>query len=195
MNTIFRLAGALTSLYSIAIVVRLLSSWIQADHQNAFMGFLHRITEPWLGFFRRLGLLNVGGMDFSPLLALSTLSFFSRLFLEIDLQQGVNVFGILALLLSSLWAAVSFVLGFFFIIFLLRLFSWKTAKDSYLPLWQTVSQLSAPAEDFVNKLIYSGSQFDYGRLLLTGALLSLGTNIAGSILIALASFALGGIAG
>lgn len=193
MNSIFRLIGAAASIYSVAIMIRLLASWVQGDHQNSFLAVIHRITEPWLAFFRRLGVLNAGTMDFSPLLALSILSFISRFFFELDLSEGIKIFGVLALFLVSIWSAFSFVLGFFFILFLLRLFSWKTAKDSYLPLWNTVALLCEPAEDFVNKLIYSGQQFDYGRLLLTGALLSLGANVAGSLLVALASLLLGGI--
>ena len=192
MNGIFRFLGLLSSIYSILVIVRLLTSWVQQDHKNSATLFLARFCDPYLDFFKRLAFFKKTNIDFSPIFALSILSFFTRFFYELDISRSFNIFPFIGLFILSLWFGISFVLGFFFIIFLLRLFSWKTAKDSYLPLWHKVSLISEPAENLINKYIFKNQQFDYGKTLITGAFLSLGLNILGSLCIGLINFLLGG---
>ena len=55
-------------LYTMAIFVRIIFSWVGMSYANGFMRFVVRITEPLLGPLRRLVPL-VGMFDISPLVA------------------------------------------------------------------------------------------------------------------------------
>lgn len=58
----------LLSLYTLAIFVRIVFSWIGASYANQFMRFLVRTTEPLLGPLRR-SIPPVGMFDISPIVA------------------------------------------------------------------------------------------------------------------------------
>ena len=55
-------------LYTLAIFVRIIFSWIGMSYANRFMRFIVRITEPLLGPLRRM-VPTVGMFDISPLVA------------------------------------------------------------------------------------------------------------------------------
>ncbi len=55
-------------IYKLAILARVLLSWFQASPQGHFSSFIHAITEPYMGFFRRI-IPPLGMVDLSPLAA------------------------------------------------------------------------------------------------------------------------------
>ena len=55
------------------LVIRIILSWVNPDPYNEIVRIIYRITEPILAPFRRLP-LQVGGMDFSPIIAFLVLS-------------------------------------------------------------------------------------------------------------------------
>lgn len=60
-------------MYELAILVRVVISWVQADPYNPFVRWVRRITEPVLEPIRRLLPTNSIGIDFSPLIVLLVL--------------------------------------------------------------------------------------------------------------------------
>ncbi len=60
-------------MYELAILVRVVISWVQADPYNPFVQWVRRITEPVLEPIRRLLPTNSIGIDFSPLIVLLVL--------------------------------------------------------------------------------------------------------------------------
>jgi YggT family protein len=61
------------SIYSLLIVVRCLLTWFQsADWAANIIAFLSPITDPYLNLFRSI-IPPLGGMDFSPILAIFVL--------------------------------------------------------------------------------------------------------------------------
>lgn len=65
--------------YLILIFVRILLSWFQtADWAANIMSFLSPITDPYLNIFRSV-IPPLGGMDFSPILAIFALQIVSSL--------------------------------------------------------------------------------------------------------------------
>jgi len=62
-----RLLDALFDLYILAVVVRVVLSWIHFDRQNPFVKFLIQITEPVLSKIRQV-LPPFGGIDLSPMI-------------------------------------------------------------------------------------------------------------------------------
>lgn len=62
------------------IVAASLLSWFQPDPRNVFVKLLHGIVDPLLHPIRMI-LPPIGGMDFSPLVAILILQFLRRLVL------------------------------------------------------------------------------------------------------------------
>lgn len=55
------------------LVIRIILSWVGADPYNEIVNVVYRISDPILMPFRRLP-LQMGGIDFSPILAFIVLS-------------------------------------------------------------------------------------------------------------------------
>lgn len=75
-------ADALTNfinIYWVLLIVRILLSWFPTiDWMNPPFSILSQITDPYLNIFRRV-IPPIGGMDFSPILALFLLQFLSQI--------------------------------------------------------------------------------------------------------------------
>ncbi len=83
VNTIFFI------LY-MAIVIRIVISWVDADPYNQIVQIVYSITEPLLAPFRALP-LKFGGMDFSPILAFFVLKIVNQtiLWLIVSVMRAI----------------------------------------------------------------------------------------------------------
>ncbi|MEB3309895.1 MAG: YggT family protein [Snowella sp.] len=71
------------NIYLLLIFIRILLSWFQtAEWASSAMSFLSPITDPYLNIFRNI-IPPLGGMDFSPILAILALQFLSSLLTQI----------------------------------------------------------------------------------------------------------------
>jgi YggT family protein len=75
---LLRLINVLFTVYSLAIIARSLLPWFRMDYYHPVMRFLIRITEPVLAPLRRY-IPPMGGLDFTPTVALLLLWFVERL--------------------------------------------------------------------------------------------------------------------
>ncbi len=66
------------SIYMWLIIGRALLSWVSPDPYNPIVRFLYNVTEPVLGFFRRLLPLQFGGLDLTPLAVLLVIVFLQK---------------------------------------------------------------------------------------------------------------------
>lgn len=73
-----RVINLLFTVYSLAIIARSLLPWFRIDYYHPVMRFLIRITEPVLAPLRRY-IPPMGGLDFTPTVALLLLWFVERL--------------------------------------------------------------------------------------------------------------------
>jgi YggT family protein len=69
MNILLRLVNLAFTLYSLAFIARALLSWFRISYYHPVARFLIRITEPLLAPLRRY-IPPVGGLDFTPMVAL-----------------------------------------------------------------------------------------------------------------------------
>jgi YggT family protein len=69
---LLRLINLIFTLYSFAIIIRSLLPWLGVDYYHPVMRFLVQITEPLLAPLRRF-IPPVGGLDFTPMVALVVL--------------------------------------------------------------------------------------------------------------------------
>ncbi len=78
MYYLINLINLLFFVYNLAILARVLISWVRVDPYNPLVQFLYRITEPVLAPIRRV-LPTAGGLDFSPIVAFFGLELVRRL--------------------------------------------------------------------------------------------------------------------
>lgn len=72
---IARVLNLVLSIYMWLIIVRAIASWFAMDPYNPIYQFLIRITEPFLGYIRRLIPLRAGMVDLSPIFAIIIIIF------------------------------------------------------------------------------------------------------------------------
>jgi YggT family protein len=123
-------AGALNLL----IIARILMSWLPISPWHPLVRVLRTIVDPILRPFRRI-LPSLGGIDFSPLVAIVVIYFISQLLDQIIvafLAGGqVNVAGSIALLIAHLLENIIIVLG---VLVLIRLLISLFSADPWHPL-------------------------------------------------------------
>ena len=82
-----KVLGIALNLYMWIIIIRAVATWFSPDPYNPIYQFLVRITEPVLGYIRRLIPFRLGMVDISPIIAI-----FVIIFLQTFLVQ--SLFGI-----------------------------------------------------------------------------------------------------
>ena len=65
----------LLSFYMWIIIARAILSWVSPDPYNPVVRFLYSVTEPVLYPIRRRIPINLGGMDFSPMIVILIIMF------------------------------------------------------------------------------------------------------------------------
>ncbi len=61
--------------YMLIVIARALLSWVNPDPYNTIVRFLYNVTEPALFRIRRMIPVNMGGIDFSPMILILILYF------------------------------------------------------------------------------------------------------------------------
>jgi len=74
MQEIQALFVTVIGIFQIAILARILLSWVEPYPRNPIHIFLHRLTEPYLAVFRNF-IPRMGMIDISPIIALLALGF------------------------------------------------------------------------------------------------------------------------
>jgi YggT family protein len=170
IRTIMNILGGLTGVYSLLIFVRILLTWFSGAQYGKPYDILRGITDPYLNWFRRFPFLQTPVFDLSPIAALAVLSLVNNIFTTIGRYGRITLGIILALVLSALWSAASFILGFFILILVLRLFAYLTNRNIYGTFWRIVDIISQPVLYRINRIIFRNRLVNY----LTGILCALG---------------------
>jgi len=82
MRVLYIFVVVLARALNVAILARVLLSWIPVDRNNRFVIILYDITEPILGPIRRV-MPSLGGLDLSPLIALLLVELAERVLLAL----------------------------------------------------------------------------------------------------------------
>lgn len=67
-------------LYETILIVRIILSWIKVDHNQPFMQFIYKITEPVLKPIRKFLPTESLGFDFSPIIVFIIIEFLKNFF-------------------------------------------------------------------------------------------------------------------
>ncbi len=68
MNRLAYLIHLVFLTYTILLFIRVIGSWFPSFARHPFMHFINRMTEPYLGLFRRIVPPIGGVLDLSPLI-------------------------------------------------------------------------------------------------------------------------------
>lgn len=80
-NFLFAVARVLYYLlnfYMWIVIARAVLSWVNPDPYNPIVRFIYNLTEPVLGRIRRLLPLQLGGIDFSPIIVFLAIIFLQQ---------------------------------------------------------------------------------------------------------------------
>ena len=79
--------------YMLVVIARAILSWVNPDPYNPIVRFLYNVTEPVLYRIRRTIPLNMGGIDFTPMILILALVFLDQ-FLVPTLSRMAYVIGL-----------------------------------------------------------------------------------------------------
>jgi YggT family protein len=178
MRFIMNVAGSLAGLYMLLIFVRVMFSWFNGAQLGRPAELLARITDPYLDWWRRFPMLRAGFIDLSPIAGMAALSMVQTICGAMVRYGRITVGVFLAIVLQSLWSVLSFVLGFFVIVLLLRLFAYLTNRNIYSTFWRIIDSIAQPVLYRITRIFFRRRLINY----LAGMLLSAG--VLGVLLIA-----------
>ena len=161
MLPIMSFLSSFLGLYSLLIFIRIILTWFDSTRHSAHAVFLSRITDPYLNWWRKNLNLRVGILDLSPLAGIIALSVAQTICSTIVRQGRISLGVILAVCLSALWSAVSFILGLCLIVLVLRFFAYLSNRDIYGIFWQTIDTISRPLLYRVNRIIFGKKIINY----------------------------------
>jgi YggT family protein len=195
MREFAQILAFLLSLYYLLVIIRILLTWVRVPGGIAPSGpmidTLGRIVDPYLNFFKRFIPLRFSRLDFSPLLALISISLVQRL-LQTYAYTGTMTFGYaLALVLRSLWwSAGAYALGLLCVMLAVRLYLCYRPTTGSIQLIAALDTWLDKVLDQVHKTFFNGREIS-DRTLVTAALviaivafilLSVGVNLLSNVL-------------
>jgi YggT family protein len=161
MGYIISVLAGIISVYMLLIFIRILLTWFPgADFGRPYL-FLCSICDPYLNWFRRFRFPKNSPLDFSPLIALAVLSLVHRILLSWSMLGRLSVAAVLVMLLNALWSILSWVLGFFIVVLILRMIAYLGNFNIYSPLWRLVDYISQPVMYRISRIFFPSRIVNY----------------------------------
>ena len=160
-NPVIFLINTLFGLYILAIMLRFLFQWMEADYYNPVSQFLVNITQPPLKLLRRI-VPSIGRIDSASIVLMFALQMLAGV--AIFLSNGVSV-SVAALFIWALTELISLLINvFLFSIIIRAVISWVN-PDSYNPAISLLYNLTEPLLGLGRKIIPPISGMDLSPLL------------------------------
>jgi len=144
MNQIFNILAGIVNVYMILIFIRIILTWFPGMHFGKLFVFLSSICDPYLSLFRRFKFPKNSPIDFTPIIGIALLSLIHRVLLSWGHMGRISLAAVLAMILSAIGSIFSWVLGFFIIILILRLFGYLLNCNIYSAFWRLVDYIAQP---------------------------------------------------
>jgi len=91
MMSIAQILSFVLNAYMYIVIGRAVISWVNADPHNPIVRFLYEATEPVLSRIRRLLPINMGGIDFSPMILILAIMFLQSFLVQTLKQIAVGM--------------------------------------------------------------------------------------------------------
>jgi YggT family protein len=162
LKSIFFTISTLITIYSIICLVRIVLSWAPQIEYSPAGRFIAGICDPFLNWFRRFPFTRVGMVDFSPILALGTLSVGSMIFSTLASTGQISLGIIIASLVQVIWSFFSFLLTLFIIFLAIRLIYDFMNRYGYSQFWTMMDRFLNPPISYVTGIFSRGRKaFSY----------------------------------
>ena len=159
-NPIIFLIDTVFSLYILAVMLRFLLQWVNADFYNPISQFLVKITHPPLKLLRR-AIPSIGRIDTASLVFMILLQVFSG-WLIFSLKGGASP--IEAILVWALMELISLLINIYVVTILIQVvLSWVN-PGNYNPATALIYDLTEPFLGTVRKLIPPLGGIDFSPL-------------------------------
>jgi YggT family protein len=172
--------GSLAGIYMLLIFVRIMFSWFGGANLGRPAEILTQITDPYLNWWRRFPMLRTGFIDLSPIAAMAALSMVQSICGTIARYGRITVGILLTIVLQAVWSVLSFVIGFFIVVLLLRLFAYLTNRNIYSTFWRIIDSISQPVLYRITRIFFRRRLINYLAGILLSAGVLVGIEIAGS---------------
>lgn len=153
MILMYRLLGLVSSviqLYSTLCFIRIVLTWIPGASYTAAGRFLAAICDPFLNIFRGIRWMQIGGLDFSPAIAIGLLYAVRSIVMGIMRTGRIYIGGILATIIAMFWSIVSSLITFLLLLLAIRLIALLLQRGRYAgAFWE---QMDYALEPLVDKL-------------------------------------------
>ncbi|MCQ2574277.1 MAG: YggT family protein [Treponema sp.] len=183
MATIFSIIASFITVYTILCFINIILTWFPGAKYTRFGQGLSKITDPYLRIFSKLRWTHVGYVDFSPIISLGLLSLLSTIFGSIA-STGRLYFGrAIAEIFRSIWGLCSSLLGFLFLLMLIRfiVILLKNNPYDYNSIWGQLDNFLRPLAEKMAKPFYK-NQNSYKYCLLTALIFLIVVILLGNIL-------------
>ncbi|MCL2192640.1 MAG: YggT family protein [Treponema sp.] len=157
MTAIFGFLSSVLGIYTMLLVARIILTWFgnnQNNQRSGIVRFLSRVTDPYLDWWRNRFNFRVGFLDLTPIVAMAALHVLQGIFSTIATQGNISLGIILAIIISSVWSMLSFIIGFCIIVLVARLVGYFMNKEMIGPFWTIVDSISRPLLFRVTRLIF-----------------------------------------
>jgi YggT family protein len=185
MIIVLRTVSAVISAYLVLILIRVLLTWFQGVEYGKPYQLICSLTDPYLNYFRRFSFLRLSMLDLSPIAGMLVLVVVLDLLTRIIQQGKLSVGLVLAVIVSSVWSAVSFLLTLFIILTVIRFVMSLSGVNSVGAFVRTVDMLVSPLLEKVRKTFFKKRFVTYNTILATTGVILIALSIAGRFLIAM----------
>lgn len=87
-----KLIGMVLSIIYFLLVIRIIMSWVNPDPYNDIVRMIYKLTDPILNPIRRMLPMQMGMMDFSPIVAFLGIYFLNQFLVNILMMMGQRMF-------------------------------------------------------------------------------------------------------
>lgn len=154
MTVVARILGGILSLYMILIFVRVLLTWFSGVYYGRPYEIIRSLTDPYLNYFRRFRFLQAGNVDFSPIAGLLVLVILMNILNRLAVYGTISVGLVLAIILNSVWSAVSFLITLFIVLIVIRFVAGLIRANTVNPFIRTVDMIITPLLNYVHNTFF-----------------------------------------
>lgn len=120
LSVIFSILSAIVNIYTILCVIDIILSWIPGSKYSGFGKFISKVCDPYLNLFSKIKFLQLGNIDFSPIISIGILSLLSSILSGITHTGRIYIGGIAGTLVQIIWSALSMILSIILIFAFIR---------------------------------------------------------------------------
>ncbi len=163
LRTVFAILASLVSVYAIVCVVRIILTWIPRATFHPVTKFLSSICDPYLDLFHGMRWMRIGGLDFSPAIALCLLGAVSTILSHLANSPVLGLGSILSLLVQTAGSIVSSVISLLILLFVVRLIIIFATGGSFSGSSVTyqIDQMLGPVVTAISRTFTGDRQISY----------------------------------